>query len=154
MAIEMQAVLPDKPSALIRQALADLEIVESRPECVIEMYDHYMLINDEGEAPGTCVMCMAGAVMYLGSSYLRDLLADGTQLEILPLDFETPITDKLRFISEFQFGEFASAFCELELPRPTHLPPSDITFPLYSRDSVAYKKALREHADKLEAIGL
>jgi hypothetical protein len=146
--------LSDKPSRLIRQALLDLEIVERRPECIVNMYDHYMVLNDELEEPGICVMCLAGAVMYLGSREVRDAQEIGLSQEITASDFGDPAAPKLRFISEFQFGEFGSAFSELNLPLPEFLTDADFNFPKYSVDPALYKQTLLDYASKLEVVGL
>lgn len=96
--------LPDKPSELIRLAIADLEKVEKRP-------DLYTVNMDMWHRPRrgpreTCAVCLAGAVM-AGS------LKIPSDHEMLPANFSVDTRDKLRALDLFRFGAVSPAAREM-----------------------------------------
>lgn len=150
---ELQTVLSDKPSELIRQALRDLAAVEQREECRVDM-STYVDINSPEPGAAPCMLCLAGAVMYQGTPEMQESLQDGNIEINMPCDYDGCDVMKLRFLSDLQFGEFEVAFNELGVPRPDWLVAKDRTFPKYENDPVVYKQALTDLADKLEQDSL
>jgi hypothetical protein len=155
MVMQLKTKLSDKPSELLRQALADLYAVEKRPECVINM-DTYVAMDDGPEGSRVCELCMAGAVMYLGTPEIQALFDQDGFDSAGPMHFgnDSSTAKKLYFISEFQFGHYSMAFSFLDLPRPDFLPADDEHFVAYADNPLKYKRKIRGLANKLERHGL
>lgn len=155
MVLQLKTKLSDKPSELLRQALNDLYAVEKRPECVVNM-STYVAMNDGYEGSRVCELCMAGAVMYLGTPEIQALFDQDSFECVGPMHFgaDSLTAKKLYFISEFQFGNYDMAFGYLGLPRPDFLPADDLDFVEYSDNPLKYKRKLRSLANKLESHGL
>jgi hypothetical protein len=149
----MDQALPDKPSELIRVALQDLELAEKSPNIRVNMFTFFAY--NLRQLPGECVMCLAGSVMYFGSSELRGSLKESAgEMAYWPNRFDKDTADKLSFLSDFQFGLFSSSFCYLGLDWPESLPGSQKEFPQYRYEPQRYKAELRRLADQLEELGL
>ncbi len=96
--------LPNKLSALIRVALADLRKCEEDPKYVIFMEDWHVPQDN-----GVCAVCLAGAVM------AKSLNAD-VRYRLLPLDFIGPvISNKLRALNDARLGDVGAALCNLRI---------------------------------------
>lgn len=103
--------LPDQPSALIRLALSDLQRAEQDPDCEVDMAAWVSRRSD-----GTCVVCLAGAVM----GYSLALWPRGRGTMVLPTDLPEARA-KLRALDDFRRGEVLSAFGWLSLSMPAHM---------------------------------
>ncbi len=148
--------LPDKPSELIRVALADLEKCEASPSTIVDMgYWHALIGDDERdefeselrEKPkALCVVCLAGSVISKTLS-----VEDGCDAG--PGTFDEPIRAKLMALDEFRMGWVGEALITmgLRLP-PTLFDSTDIT--PYHVDPGAFRRDMRQLADDLEADGL
>jgi hypothetical protein len=84
--------LPDKPSELIRLALADLRKCEADPRYLIDMAECYRPVTSE-----LCYVCLAGAVM--AKTLGQDIWVDSN-----PLSFERDIRDKFNALHFFMCG--------------------------------------------------
>jgi hypothetical protein len=142
----MTATLPDKPSALIRLALADLAAVEANPRYAVNM--------DSWHKPwqGRCHVCLAGAVMAntFGADpskflYPSDVCGDETAFDRLIW------LDKLRngILDPYPLYEERS----LDLPEEIANTWYGET-PLYSDDPVMFREAMLAIAGSLESAGL
>tara|TARA_R110002126_G_scaffold7198_1_gene35723 strand:+ start:112 stop:543 length:432 start_codon:yes stop_codon:yes gene_type:complete len=107
--------LPDLPSALIRVALTDLQVIQKNPAYKIRMSMWHMTIDEDEET--ICQVCLAGAVM------ANTLNADITR-DISPNDYSTVDARKLDALDDFRSGHVGRAFAVLNIP---HLP----TIPWY-----------------------
>lgn len=97
--------LPDKPSELIRVALADLEAVERSKKYVVNMGTWH---EPKGTPGGTkCEVCLAGAVMAksLKNNPAKNLIPDE--------DFEDDLPGKLNALDSLRMGDVPLALGEL-----------------------------------------
>lgn len=95
--------LPDKPSALIRLALRDLEKCERSKKFTIDMSTWF-------EPNGTCRVCLAGSVM-------AQSLKCSTAHELVPCMTDIgdrDLCDKLDALNEFRCGAVADALDVME----------------------------------------
>jgi hypothetical protein len=95
--------LPDKPSELIRLALADLVKCERSKKYRIHMSDWHVPNSQ-------CAVCLAGAVM------AQTLGADITE-ERMPCDYDESLADPLNALNNFRVGNCTGAFRTLDLGR-------------------------------------
>lgn len=140
--------LPDKPSALIRLALADLRKVESMPETYrvdMDRWHHPML--------GKCSVCLAGSVI---AQTLGEDPAVDTDPDEIAADAEG-FGDKLSALNSFRVGDThwgihtmlgVSAARDL----PETLQAALIT--PYATDPEAFHRDMSRLADDLSAAGL
>lgn len=127
--------LPDKPSELIRLALADLEECEKDPRYAIGM------VRWHAPEDGRCVVCLAGAVM------AKSLDA--------PIDqFVVPEDDQkaLYALDEFRVGNILQALLYMGYPSS---PIENYRFiNRYGTDRDVFKSDMRTLAEDLEKAGL
>lgn len=95
--------LPDKPSELLKVALEDLQKCERDYRYRIRMIVWHHPLED-----GTCLICMAGAVMAQRSDC-------GPMHDVEPADFNPETRNKLMAIDAFRLGECANAFAWMGL---------------------------------------
>lgn len=132
--------LPDKPSALIRLALRDLEAVERMPKRYrIDMY----AIHDPAD-DGVCEVCFAGAVMARSFKLPPDKLS-------MPRDV-TNEPEKLWALDSFRRGFVENAFQEMDRERPDGVPPA-YRVPDYSHSPSRFKASMRRIATRLAKHG-
>lgn len=136
-------VLPDKPSALIRVALADLRAVEKNPLYDVNMDFWHMPAVDPTD---TCSVCFAGAVM---AQRLGIDITDSAG----PLDFEQKTFDKLTGLNYFRQGKIEGALEMMEIDRPHGIKRHMPVVP-YEDDSEQFHEDMQEIATYLEDIGL
>lgn len=132
--------LPDKPSELIRAALADLEKAEMDNRYKVEMSQWHLPGYN-----GQCLVCLAGAVMAhsLGA----------TDVEFCtPPDFEDEC-EKLKAIDDFREGIIDYALERLGIPHPEGLPGS-VSVCEYSEDPRLFKNDMIDLHNLLEKFGL
>lgn len=135
--------LPDKPSELIRLALADLEKVEASQEYVVTMSRYHEPNGARGSR--RCQVCFAGAVM-------ASTLGMPPEIDAFPESFDRDTALKLFALNEFRQGEVSDGLGFL-----LHLGyrggyDSRIVTP-YHVDPAQFKTHMREIADELEDRG-
>jgi hypothetical protein len=108
--------LPDKPSELLKVALADLEAVEGDSRYNIDLLTWHEP-NEYGD--GRCVVCLAGSVMAksLGADIELDL---GPSAEDLGISIAT--SNKLYALNNFRIGLIRAAYKNLNRAKPDSLP--------------------------------
>lgn len=139
----MSVRLPDKPSELIRLALADLEKVEADPAFEIDM-DVWFIRR---RLRPVCAVCQAGAVMAM------TLNAERTR-EHYPRQWDQDTALKLLALNDFRAGWVHDGLETMHIDPPDSLPNEFRDFPAYATDPAAYKAVMREMADQLEGAGL
>jgi hypothetical protein len=134
--------LPDKMSALIRLALADLEKAEKDPYHLIRMHSWH-----EYEA-GYCHVCLAGAVM-------AGTLKVPASLTVTPKHFDTDTSRKLLAIDAMRDGNVDEAaswiYNDGALEERGRGMDRDIA--AYRANPLQFKRDMARLADDLEAIG-
>ncbi len=139
--LDVPAKLPDKPSELIRVALADLEKCEKDPGYKIEM-DVWHEPRSEG---GKCEVCLAGSVMAKTLSVDRIMDAD-------PSEFPEAVHLKLCALDSFRCGEVTEAFLGMRIGDGIRQI-SDREIKPYSLNPAQFKEDMNRLADELEAAG-
>jgi hypothetical protein len=152
-------MLPKKPSALLRVALADMELCEDNPNFSIDMTSWFSpsVIDDR------CFVCMAGAVM-------AQTLKSPTIEPLCPSDFDNYVViDALKALDELRRGNIGQAAMWLDCYEV--LKSSDFNTPLemgfaeddeYSweyinseaNDLPRFYADMEELAQELERVGL
>ena len=136
--------LPDLPSALIRVALTDLQVIQKNPAYNIKMSMWHMTLVDDEET--ICQVCLAGAVM------ANTLNADITR-DMSPQDYSRVDARKLDALDDFRNGHVGRAFKVLNIPRHPTIPwyvaidPYDPDYPNI------FINAMSDMADMLEKAG-
>jgi len=127
----------NEPWTLIRDAIKDLELQEKQEGVKIEM--------DSWHSPcgSVCEQCLGGSVM-------SRRLGTDTDDKKFPLDFPKDVSDRLCALEELRCGEIVFAYRELKLERPSSIPEC-VFIPAYRNGPAAFKAAMRELADRLEA---
>lgn len=138
--------LPNKLSALIFVALADLRKAEKSPRYIVDMTTWH--------TPNShCAVCFAGAVMAfsLGASFKQDCI---------PADFSSATARKLVTLDKVRSGNFYAAFRYL---KPDSTPfqaqlAQDMQdrsqIPSYFISSARFKKEMLKAAKSLQKVGL
>jgi hypothetical protein len=141
----ISASLSDKPSELIRQALADLERVEKDPRYVIDMSAwHDPRPHSE---VGTCAVSFAGVVM-------AGLVNDPSRW-LMPHNFAVEIGRKLASLNHFRLGEVRAGLVEFGVDRDTTEKLAPVYHvPNYHSDPSGFKVAMREIVAHLATVGL
>jgi len=98
--------LPDKPSALIRVALADLERTLLSPAYRFDFGEWY-----EPQPDGTCTVCLGGGV-------LAQAVGAGPQTEETWARVSHITTRKLFALSDFALGKIGQGLREIKSLRP------------------------------------
>ena len=129
--------LPDKPSELIRVALADLNKVERSKKYVVDMGDWHL--PDDG----VCYVCLAGAVM-------AKTLGVSPKREMEP--WQTKYDQKLQAIDSFREGSIHNGLGHMGLSRDSIGKYRDVA--PYDADPKAFKKDMRKLASDLAKAGL
>jgi hypothetical protein len=140
----MSTQLPDKPSALIRVALEDLDKAIAKGHTINMGW--WVSPNGDGK---TCEVCLAGAVML---DKFPALIEWATE-EVCPTHIgEVQVERKLFALNEFRRGEIEDAFAYLGLELPPNLPARH-RVPNYAFEPNAFRAAMHEMADMLEREG-
>lgn len=142
-AMPATATLPDKPSELIRVALADLRKCEADERYEIDMSEWHLPDGDGG-----CFVCLAGAVMAksLGAEEDDEVTPDNYFLD------ECGTERKLRALDDFRCGGVRAGLRELGIPMPP-MPPT-CRPSLYHESPVQFHADMHALADELERHGL
>jgi hypothetical protein len=134
----MKTHLSDKPSEMIRQALADLRLVEKDERYRISMGDWH----SPGLGSRPCFVCLAGAVM--AQKISPDVESD-------PHDFED--YGKLMAIDCFRLGAVAIGLPLVNLNLPESIS-GDMTVHNYRENPERFYFDMAEMASALEGAGL
>lgn len=141
--------LAAKPSAAIRQAIADLKAVEKDPRYRIEMDDYHAPRFGNNDTK-LCEVCFAGATIARAGN--------SPEIEIGPYNFDEKIRNKLMALDHFRSGSIVEG---LELWGVKKIPMilvnsdcAEVEVTHYDTDAVAFKKEMAEMADNLEDLGL
>lgn len=142
--------LPDKPSALIRVALEDLEKCEKDPRYEINMgrWHERTLTDEDNPDSAKCAVCFAGVVV----ANRLGLTPDET-FRFKAFDYET--RSKLLALDEFRCGCWRIALAHMginEPSEPLEINPFEIA--IYRQDPAQFKTDMRALADLLESKGL
>lgn len=129
--------LPEKPSALIRLALRDLEKVERSRRYRIDM-EVYHVPN------GHCRVCFAGAVMAYTLKVARDFNSFTAH--------ELPEQKKMYALDCARRGAVESMFGYLDAHRPDGMPMYVAAAP-YGKEPKAFKRDMRSLATRLAKHG-
>lgn len=99
--------LADKPSAALRQALADLELIERDERYAVEMSTWHIpaselnWLTDDERAAGKCHVCLAGAMLARSGAMLPS--------EAFTMrESEDPLFARLEAINEFRLGHIGN----------------------------------------------
>ena len=134
------ATLPDKPSELIRVALADLRKVEAMPGTyVVDMENWHLQKN------GKCHVCLAGSV-------ISQSMGANPAETIWDTDFDERLSDRLCALDWLRCGYVGNALDVLGLY--DRFSPSKVRVTPYEADIEAFHRDMAKLADDLEAAGL
>lgn len=140
------ATLPDKPSALIRVAMADLKKCERDPRYFVDMAQWH----EFNESKNACAVCFAGAVM-AKSLKVSEPLVEGNYAD--PYKFGTTVQHKMQALNQFRAGEIEDALERLRIVRPAELPRC-INVARYEQEPVHFHRQMEAMAVLLEGHGL
>jgi len=134
--------LPNKPSALIKVALADLYLAEKNSRFKIDMNTWH-----DPDSNARCCVCLAGVIMATSEE------SKGGTVDLVPSSFPPEIADKLRALEEFRTGDVEAGLflMNLELPEGMNAHRSIMG---YRGDPLRFKKHMRQLAYDLEKKGL
>lgn len=107
--------LPNKPSELLLLALADLEVIETDSNYLIDMITWHSPFRPIIGEPYKCAICLAGAVLAKSFKLKRHVIIDNN-------DLDTKIGLKLQSLDAFRMGYLGIAFHYLGLKRPESIP--------------------------------
>ncbi len=139
-----ESILPDKPSALIRVALADLRAVEAHADYEVDMDVWHVDLPYPHDGGPQCCVCLAGAVM--AQSLKANMLKDFT-----PDDFPNDC-EKLYALEFFRQGYVDEGLNEMGLETPVSIP--DLEIPEYAINRGEFHEAMNRMAEKMEDNGL
>lgn len=137
--------LPNKPSALIRVALADLRKVEVDPRYRVHM-SNWHLPQKKGEE-STCYVCLAGSVM-------------AKTFEVPPSELRSPgwfdaeVMRALHALDDFRSGEVHEGLSTLEISFDEDAVPFVVDVRRHEDDSEGFHQDMNALADLLETHGL
>jgi hypothetical protein len=135
--------LPNKPSALIRAALADLKVVESRPDIYKVNMDVW---HREHREEKVCEVCLAGSVIS------QTLGAEPNEV-CGPENFGRETTWKLYSLNEFRLGNVFDGLCYLDCV-DRWLGADTRSIADYAENPTGFHKDMEQLANDLERQGL
>lgn len=146
--------LPDKPSELIRVALADLKKCEADNNYHVEMSLWHeptkLKFPVEGGSTLFCQVCLAGAVM--GQTLGIDFNTGATPSSLM---FDDDTGNKLRALNEFRQGHVGAGLQSMGVAWNREILPNIyISVPHYEADKALFHESLKVIAKTLEGIGL
>ena len=145
----MTTQLPDKPSELIRVALADLEKCEADKRYAIYMGRWHEPLNDvvrTGVDGHVCAVCLAGAVMAQSLGTPVEASAEPVALK------SHDIVNKLYALDDFRIGDIEDGLSTMCSTIGRGFGDRQIT--PYEVDAAQFKADMRQLADDLEGAGL
>lgn len=139
--------LPNKPSTLIRLAIADLEKIEKNSDYSIDMYDWH--VSSDQTHNGLCAVCLAGSVIACS-------LGKPSFKTVFPSHFPKKISRKLFALNEFREGyikdglrDFGISESKISCLRNKQVDVID-----YQDNPKQFKKQMRYIAYNLKRAGL
>ena len=136
--------LPNKLSALITLALADLVKVEKREDLYEVAMDQTFHENYGGRR---CIVCFAGSVM-------AQTLKLPSECNMSPSDFDANTTDKLYALDYARQGLISDALERIGVNPDKYFIPSTVEVESYDENKTAFKRDMRKLAKNLEKAGL
>lgn len=137
-----EKTLPDKPSALLRVALADLRLVEADPRYKVNMAEWHTA----NPGDGICHVCLAGAALAKTVGHPREDARWG--------EFGGRLESQLEALNDFRRGDVEMAFDQLNLrAAPGDQIPPDREIADYNDHPEGFHAQLLQLADELEAAG-
>ena len=133
-------------SGLIRASLADLRTVEKIEN--IKIKPNIAFYEMQGK---TCILCVAGAVMYSGLHPINNHI--DLKIGLFPSDYEDKIESRLRAIDHLRSGNVSSAGNYIYLNNPEDIYNYDRSMPRYSPFPSEFYTEQYQLADELEAAG-
>ncbi len=133
--------LPEKLSALVRLAVADLVACERDPAYRISMETYHAPLDDL-----CCWVCLAGTV-------IAKRLDAAPWHDVKPHDFIRSIDWKLLALDVIRQGNINWALNVFHGDHDLRFPFERVDVPAYEDDPAGFKKALRRIADLLEKEG-
>lgn len=133
--------LPDKPSELIRVALADIRLVEEDDRYVMDMDDWHSL---RPHNTYKCHVCVAGAVM------AKSLKAKRLEY-VSPKNYSPSVRKKLVALDNFRSGHINNGLAIMELPQTSN---RIFNITAYEDDRELFHEDMNDLATYLESIGL
>lgn len=148
-------VLPDKPSALIRLAIADMKSCAEDSDYELNMNQwhlpSYRGSLSEGNAVDVCKVCMAGAVM------AKSLKVNSSR-EATPRYFgESDTRKKLSALDNFRCGELRSGVRRMCTEAECELLPQGMYYKFvnnFHTGPTAFYNTMNGFADNFETVGL
>lgn len=142
--------LPDKPSELIRLAIADLEKCEKDDRYEIDMYAWHQPDRDTG----VCLVCLAGSVIAStlgGDRKTRLYPADYIDFSH-PADIDFSDSNKLSALNNFRAGYWREGLSVIRADTPNV---EGLPHPVpYDENPAAFKADMLRAADILAEAGL
>lgn len=142
---ETPDTLPDKPSELIRVALADLEKCENDPK-----YEIFMgTWHDPYPSAGVCDVCLAGSV-------LAKTMGFDPSVYVAPYDhhLSSENSAKLSALDDFRTGDLRVGLSCMGFPESVWQATEDRRMPDYDLEPEKFKAELLELAVFFEGQGL
>lgn len=130
--------LPEKPSELIRVALADLDKIEKTPGYEIVMSDWHVPFG------GRCEVCLAGAVIASQRPTLKNE-------DLQPYHFPPATCGALEALNQFRMGFIEDGLCDMGIYGHRF---KDMAVTPYKNDPAKFKRDLERIAKRLEKAGL
>lgn len=141
MTVELQCDLPDRPSELIRLALADLKRVEEDPRYIVNMSEWH---TPRGR---TCSVCLAGSV-------LAKTCGAPVEEDFLDIDVSRDTARKLYALDKFRLGHVHLALGYFRTVIISPDVPSRLLVTAYSVSPEAFHADMENMATVLERAGL
>lgn len=146
MTTRIECMLPDKPSELIRLALADLEKIEADPRYEVDMSTwHKPEFTFDGQMRSVCAVCFAGAVMAKTCNIPLEEL-------IQPEQFEEDQMNKFAALDAFRSGRIESGLRWMHIPMARM--PDYVSIHDYSGFPSLFKDDMAKLALMFEKVGL
>ena len=140
--------LPDKPSAILRVALADLYKIERDPKYYVFMGSYHDPRGYAvGKPPEACEVCLAGCVIASSPA------SKGGSVYLGPGHFNATAAKKLRMLDAFMNGWIHEGLYQMRFSLPegwlkTRVPTA------YDVNPLKFKRQMRRLARDLERVGL
>ena len=134
--------LPNKPSSLIKLALADLKKVERSKKYIVDMGAWH-------KANGVCSVDLAGSVM-------AQTLNVPINMTVMPEAFDDDTENKLQALNDFRIGFIEGGLRRMNTPssiKAIPIVPNCIAIPPYKKGKAAFHKAINDLVKLLESVG-
>ena len=140
--------LPDKPSELIRVALADLAKCQADERYEINMEEWHRPQSRSNGYEFKCLICFAGAAM-------SQSLGAAPDIKAWPEDFDDPDRRRLLALDAFREGYVKAAVQTIDANRiNSFLLPRKVSVTHFEADPAAWRADMEKIATMLEEAGL